>query len=111
MDKFLKEYQTFCSNTNKCVSNVQEMHLISGLGAECGEVLALYQKFARDVQSNYHLLSHKKFLKKRKRLRNELAAELGDILWHISELARWNNINLEALFRYNRIKLIKRHLK
>lgn len=106
--KTLKEYQKFTKGINFCAPEHQVIHLVSGLVAEAGEVAAVFQKFYRDVLSQEDK-AEKLDAFMEYHLKDKLKDELGDVLWHISELANLYSLDLEEIFEYNKQKLIKRH--
>jgi len=85
-------YQEFTSTTDICP--VVE-HILSGLVAEVGEIAALYQKWYRGGMSSDFPI-------------DKLELELGDVMWHISELSNINGLSLSSILIKNRDKLIDR---
>lgn len=93
----LTEYQEFTKKCNVCSEYYQEVHLIAGLAAETGEVCALVQKYYRAEPEN------------RVKFTEDMRLELGDVLWHVSELARLYDLTLEEILKSNIHKLEQRY--
>lgn len=74
----------------------QKLHAAIGLAEETGEVLAHVRK---------------SIYKGRPLNRDELAEELGDVLWNLADLCRAYGLSLEAVANGNIEKLLARHPK
>ena len=71
-----------------------DIHLLSGLSSECGEVCAVYQKsIYKDIPLDI----------------NNLIEELGDVLFYITAIATKYGKTLSDLQEININKLINRH--
>ena len=92
----IKRYQEFSHLHNLTAGEPNnEIHLLSGLAEETGEVMG---KFKRLQRGDYTV----------GRFTDEVKSELGDVLWHISELANHYGFTLEDLMRDNMQKLSDR---
>lgn len=93
----LKEYQIFVEESRSYYhypdKNTDFLERICGLSSETGEVLQLIQKLQRG----------KPFTKE------ELASELGDVLYYVSAIASMYHLSMEGIAWYNKEKLEKRH--
>ncbi len=77
------------------LKNNDDLHLVAGLAAECGEVCALFQK-ASYKNTTIDL--------------EELTLELGDILFYVSAISsKYLGSRLESLQKRNIEKLKKRY--
>ena len=89
-----KDYQNFVRRTNKTDSQLNDLtHVICGLGAETGEVLALVQKGVRDGVS-IDLEAMK--------------SELGDVLWYTVAIMNHFGLDFDDVIGYNVKKLVER---
>lgn len=91
----LNEYQKLASRT----ANVKDTALVNfalGVAGEAGEVADMVKKFV----FHGHKLN-----------RDDLTKELGDVLWYISQIAAWADIELDEVGRKNIDKLIQRYPK
>lgn len=89
----LNEYQKLASKT----ANLKDEALTNfalGIAGEAGEVADMVKKHV------YH--GHQLD-------RDELIKELGDVLWYVSQLAAWMNIELDEVARRNIEKLMARY--
>lgn len=68
-----------------------------GLANEAGEVLGKIKKVLRDNDGDFT-----------PEKREEIGAEIGDVLWYISALARDMNLSLDAIAQQNLNKLNSR---
>lgn len=91
----LQEYQEKAARTiNSGLTLKEQMrHGLYGLSAEAGEVLGLFQK---ELQG--HEIS-----------RDDLAHELGDVLWMVAEICTANGMELDEVGRENIEKLLRRY--
>ncbi len=111
MSDLLKEYQEFTKSTNICnhyengcdFHDIALHHILFGLLAEAGEVAGKYQKSYRSIgRSNTISDIDEEWL-----LRG-VSLELGDLLWHISELCNYYDIQLSDVIKQNMEKLKSR---
>lgn len=80
---------------SKWLTDHSDLHLVSGLAAECGEVCSLFQKTLYKQLDNVD--------------GNHLIEELGDVLFYVSMLARKAGYSLEEVQQINIEKLRRRH--
>jgi NTP pyrophosphatase (non-canonical NTP hydrolase) len=73
------------------------MHLVLGLVGEAGEIAEKVKKLIRDQDSDVALLD-----------RDDMAAELGDVLWYTAVLANFLDLSLDDVARRNLDKLADR---
>ena len=90
------EYQAHALTTAGNVEN-EFMHRVLGLVGEAGEIAEKVKKLIRDQQSDISLLD-----------KEDMAKELGDVLWYIATLADYLDIPLETIAQMNVDKLAKR---
>ena len=95
----LNEYQWSAHSTshNTQIAGNGWLYPALGLANESGELLGKMKKVFRD---NGGVLSNTR--------RTEIAAELGDILWYVAELATQLEIDLADIAAYNLTKLADR---
>lgn len=89
----LNEYQKLASRT----ANIKDEALTNfalGIAGEAGEVADIVKKYVY----HGHTLD-----------REELINELGDVLWYVSQLAAWMDIELEEVAHKNIEKLLARY--
>ena len=67
-----------------------------GLAGETGEVIEKVKKLIRDKNDVFNLTFEEQ---------KELEKELGDVLWYLSAIAYYNNIELEDIAIHNLEKL------
>lgn len=93
------EYQKLSIRTiNQNISkDSRVMESLLGIGTESGEILDIFKK------SNYHNHGDVDIEK--------LKDELGDLLWYISTLSYYYDINLSDIMEFNINKLKKRYPK
>jgi NTP pyrophosphatase (non-canonical NTP hydrolase) len=93
------EYQKQAITTNlKKDDQLQElMQQVLGLGDEAGEVLAIFKKWIRDNGADITLLD-----------KQNVAKELGDILWYIAVVAHDLDISFDDIASKNIEKLQSR---
>ena len=85
-------YQTKAVETAIYPSTAQVVYPAMGLANEAGEVLGKVKKIIRDGTYN----------------REDIAAELGDVLWYAAALARDLNVDLSTIAQMNLDKLSDR---
>jgi NTP pyrophosphatase (non-canonical NTP hydrolase) len=73
------------------------MHLVLGLVGETGEIAEKVKKLVRDQNSDLALLD-----------RDDMAAELGDVLWYAAVLANFLGLSLSDVAQRNVDKLADR---
>jgi len=73
------------------------MHLVLGLVGEAGEIAEKVKKLVRDHNSDLTQLD-----------RDDMAAELGDVLWYAAVLASFLGLSLDDVARRNIDKLADR---
>jgi NTP pyrophosphatase (non-canonical NTP hydrolase) len=91
------DYQHRTSSTAIYPEGKALEYLALGLCSEAGEVAGKLKKVIRDYDS--HLTEEKRF---------ELASELGDVLWYVSQLALELNVTLDNVAHENLAKLADR---
>ena len=91
------DYQHRTSSTAIYPEEKALEYLAIGLCSEAGEVAGKLKKIIRDYGSN--LTEEKRF---------ELASELGDVLWYVSQLALELNVTLDVIAHENIAKLADR---
>ena len=74
------------------------MHLVLGLVGEAGEIAEKVKKLVRDHNSDLAELE-----------RDDMAAELGDVLWYAAVLSTFLGLSLDDVARRNIDKLADRH--
>ncbi len=73
------------------------MHLVLGLVGEAGEIAEKIKKLVRDQDSDLARLD-----------RDDMAAELGDVLWYTAVLANYLDLSLSDIAQRNVDKLADR---
>lgn len=91
----LNEYQVLAGRTMNPMLTPEEteLHALSGLAAEVGEIHSLYQKVYQGHELDYIALSK----------------EIGDTLWMIAELCTALGLRLEDVATQNIDKLRRRY--
>ena len=94
----LNEYQVAALRTAAPKDKKNEVfHLLLGLCGEVGEVAEKTKKIVRDKNSDFSQLDV-----------DELAKELGDVLWYVAVLADYFDIPLDQIGSCNIAKLADR---
>ena len=93
----INDYQKRASFTAQYPKDRALEYLCLGLCSEAGEVAGKLKKIIRD--NNSQLSEDKKF---------EIASEIGDVLWYISQLSLELNIPLDVVAHENLVKLYDR---
>lgn len=88
------DYQKAASKFNKINEEHKLWYLPLGICGESGEIANKVKKIIRD--HGYRINPE---------ISGEIADELGDVLWYLSEMARFFGFNLEYLAEKNIIKL------
>ena len=96
-DLTLEDYQDFCKTTAIYPANTKLMYPALGLAGEAGEVANKVKKLIRDGAS-----------KRPDDWKEQIAAELGDVLWYCSALATDLDISLGRVAKDNMNKLSSR---
>jgi len=92
------EYQNRCSLTAIYSEDHAIIYPALGLASEAGEVAGKVKKYLRDGTSFFQL-------------RDDVTAELGDVLWYVSALAYDLDIDLSEIANQNLIKLEDRMMR
>jgi len=93
------EYQKKALTTNLAYGDKfhQLMQQVLGLADEAGEVQSLFKKWIRDDGADFDKLK-----------KDEIAKELGDVLWYIAVVSHYLDINLNEVAEKNISKLADR---
>ena len=95
------EYQCAAMRTARDKNAPNEfMHLVLGLVGEAGEIAEKVKKLVRDKNSDLAQLDH-----------NDMAAELGDVLWYTAVLANFLGLSLDDVAQRNVDKLADRQAR
>ena len=86
------EYQEACAETAIYPKDQGVVYTILGLGNEAGELQGKYKKFIRDNQNWQDV-------------KENLIAELGDVLWYCAQLATELDVSLSTVMERNIHKL------
>lgn len=97
----LDEYQQLAMKTAIFPKNESFSYTTLGLVGEAGEIANKVKKFIRDGYDQEEL--HQK--------KEEVADELGDVLWYVAAVAEVMGTNLEAVAKNNLWKLAERQRK
>ncbi|GLY29364.1 nucleoside triphosphate pyrophosphohydrolase family protein [Kineosporia sp. NBRC 101731] len=73
------------------------LHLVLGLVGESGEIAEKFKKWVRDLDSDESRID-----------RDDLAKELGDVLWYVAVLADYLDLSLDDIAAGNLAKLADR---
>ena len=97
----MNEYQADAAKT--MIYKWKVIYPALGLANEAGEVLGKIKKLIRDhdvdFKGNSTISAHKK---------QELADELGDVLWYIAALSKDLGVSLNTVCHMNHVKLLSR---
>ncbi len=94
----LNEYQQKALHTAASKNKHNEFfHLVLGLVGESGEIAEKVKKLVRDHKSNLEKLD-----------KEDIAKELGDVMWYVATLAHFLDYNLEEIGEKNIQKLSDR---
>lgn len=92
------DYQRAALRTARAKDAPDEfMHLVLGLVGEAGEIAEKVKKLVRDQHSDLDQLD-----------RDDMAAELGDVLWYAAVLANFLGLSLNDVVQRNVDKLADR---
>ena len=95
-----EEYHSFCKTTAIYPTNTQLMYPALGLTGEAGEVANKIKKLVRDgVPADWRNSIE---------FKEQIAAELGDVLWYLSALATDLDMSLGRIAKNNMDKLSSR---
>ena len=95
------DYQQAAMRTARAPEAPDEfMHLVLGLVGEAGEIAEKVKKLVRDHESDLARLDH-----------DDMAAELGDVLWYTAVLANFLGLSLDDVARRNLDKLADRQAR
>ena len=73
------------------------LHLVLGLVGESGEIAEKFKKWVRDLDSDETRID-----------RDDVAKELGDVLWYVAVLADYLDLSLDDIGQANIAKLASR---
>jgi len=91
----LETYQKFTPTTAVYPKESEENYLLTGLTSEVGELMGAYQKYYRgDFEED--------------ELRDRIIKELGDVMWHISQLCNYEGLSISNILEVNQEKLKSR---
>ena len=94
----LNEYQQKALHTAASKNKHNEFfHLVLGLVGESGEIAEKVKKLVRDHNSDLEKLD-----------KEDIAKELGDVMWYVATLAHFLDYNLEEIGEKNIQKLSDR---
>lgn len=92
------DYQAQAKTTNTMTDpTIAPMYFILGLAGESGEIAEKVKKVIRNDGGDYSTLD-----------REDMARELGDVLWYLSMLADTFGVSLEDVAQKNLAKLADR---
>jgi len=90
----LNEYQNFTDTTRNIEKTPKVLYTSLGLCGESGEVADKIKKAMRDAD---FIISGAR--------REEIAKEIGDVLWYVAQLSRDLGYELEEIAQMNMLKL------
>lgn len=91
------EYEEVALKTANLKRQNELFHLVLGLNGEAGEISEKFKKWVRDNDSNEEKID-----------KQDIAKELGDVLWYVSTLANYFGFSLEEIAKLNNKKLMDR---
>ena len=92
----IKQFDTF-ENQSSSLTNPAFIAKILGLAGETGEVAEKFKKIYRDKAGQISEID-----------KNEIAKELGDVLWYLATISRYLGIQFEEIAANNISKLQSR---
>lgn len=94
----MNEYQQAALRTGRGKDAKDELiHLVLGLVGESGEIAEKFKKWVRDQDSDESKID-----------RDDIAKELGDVMWYVAVLADYLDIQLDDVAAKNVAKLADR---
>lgn len=93
----LSEYQKLALRTANLDRDNELYHLVLGLVGESGEIAEKVKKLIRDHESDESKLD-----------KQDIAKELGDVLWYLAVLAEYLGCDLSEIAKNNIKKLASR---
>lgn len=93
----LSEYQKLALRTANLDRDNELYHLVLGLVGESGEIAEKVKKLIRDHESDESKLD-----------KQDIAKELGDVLWYLAVLAEYLDCDLSEIAKNNIKKLASR---
>lgn len=93
----LNDYQKAALRTANLKHHNEIFHLVLGLVGESGEIAEKFKKLVRDKESDESQID-----------RDDIAKELGDVLWYVAVLAEYLDIPLDEIGQKNIAKLASR---
>jgi NTP pyrophosphatase (non-canonical NTP hydrolase) len=101
----LNDYQDAARRT--CLDPAKNLsYLVTGLGAETGEILGKYAKLIRDQYGDGVMVDP--YPAAIKEIGDALESELGDVLWFVAVLADYLDLDLDDIAQANLAKLESR---
>ena len=108
----LNKYQELIKETAVYPRQLGIAYCSLGLTGEAGEIANKVKKMYRDNDLSTLMIrsdgSYEKFIEERK---NDIKAELGDVLWYVTALAEEFDLSLEEIMEYNMHKLLDRRAR
>ena len=103
-----KQYQKLTNTTAKYPQQLDKAlpYLALGLNGESGEVAEIVKKIVRK-QLDFTILKDQTTLEQDS-LRQQIKAELGDVLWYVAQISEQCNFDLEEIAQANVDKLTQR---
>jgi NTP pyrophosphatase (non-canonical NTP hydrolase) len=90
-----------------CLDSAKNLsYLVTGLGAETGEILGKYAKLIRDEYGDGVMVEP--YPAAIKEIGDALESELGDVLWFVAVLADYLDLDLDDIAQANLSKLESR---
>lgn len=91
------EYEKIALKTADLKRQNELFHLVLGLSGEAGEISEKFKKWVRDDSAEESKINTQ-----------DIAKELGDLLWYITALANYLGVSLEEVAKLNNVKLMDR---